>query len=124
MRNTTPDTRPAAESLSAGSSTRATTVSRRSYDLLDPAGQSAVPGDTGRDDPTDPARAWPVIGNHGTRPAADRHREVEFRDGCPGHPRRQPTAFAPRVEISLAGAGDAAELWTITVENLTAPSGR
>ncbi len=90
-------------------------VSRRSYDFLDPAGRALflvdAPADARR-----PARAWPVVGNVPGELAARSRYEG---DGQGLKISNITTGFRTTVDISLPGMGDAAELWTITVENLT-----
>ncbi|HEX8203156.1 MAG TPA: hypothetical protein VF590_21955, partial [Isosphaeraceae bacterium] len=91
-------------------------VSRRSYDLLDPAGRALFLVDAAGPSP----RAWPVLGNVPGRDAGASRIERE------GHGLRVVTAggdFRVTVEITVPAAGDPAELWTVTVENLT-DSGR
>jgi cyclic beta-1,2-glucan synthetase len=88
-------------------------VSRRSYDLLDPAGRALfLVEDNGDAD----RRAWPVIGNAPGEPgeatAAIERDDERLRVVCT---RR---GIRATVEITLPAPGDAAELWTITVENL------
>jgi len=85
-------------------------LSRRSYDLLDPAGRAVFLVDASGEAP----RARPVVGNAPGAEASqfgkgeDALRVVSTGDG-----------LRTTVEISLPGAGDPAELWTVTVENLT-----
>ena len=90
-------------------------LSRRSYDFLDPAGRALflvdAPADARR-----PARAWPVVGNV---PGELAERSRFDGDGQSLKISNITTEFRTTVEISLPGMGDAAELWTITVENLT-----
>jgi cyclic beta-1,2-glucan synthetase len=89
-------------------------VSRRSYDLLDPAGRALFLAEA--DDDGRPHRAWPIVGNipgwlgeatriEGDDPAL---RVVDSRDG-----------LRATVEITIPAADDPVELWTINVENLT-----
>ncbi|APW64256.1 GH94 family glycosyltransferase (phosphorylase) (plasmid) [Paludisphaera borealis] len=91
-------------------------VSRRSYDLIDPAGRaifvivdSEVEGD-------EPSRAWPLIGN---LPGV-------FDDPAPwvrrGDSLTRPSSrgdVRAVVEVALPAANDPVELWTITLENLS-----
>ena len=90
-------------------------VSRRSYDLLDPAGRALflvdVPADARR-----PARAWPVVGNV---PGELAERSRFEGDGQSLKISNITADLRTTVEISLPGLDDSAELWTITVENLT-----
>ena len=90
-------------------------VSRRSYDWLDPAGRALflvdAPADARR-----PARAWPVVGNV---PGELAERSRFEGDGQSLKIRNITADFRTTVEISLPGLDDSAELWTITVENLT-----
>jgi cyclic beta-1,2-glucan synthetase len=85
-------------------------VTRRSYDLIDPAGRALFLVDAGQ------GRAWPVIGNYPAALGGESHTEqderslrvITTRDG-----------LRATVEISLPAAGDPVELWTVTVENLS-----
>jgi cyclic beta-1,2-glucan synthetase len=91
-------------------------VSRRSYDLIDPAGRSifvVVDPDAGG---VEPARAWPLLGNLPgvfDDPApwvrrGDALTRTTSRDGV-----------RAVVEVALPTSGDPVELWTVTLENLT-----
>ncbi len=83
--------------------TRGYDLTRRSYDTLDPAGRAlfVVDGD----------RAWPLVGNFpGVRSSYGKDGDALTIAGTEGD-------LAARVAITLPGSGDAAELWTITVEN-------
>ena len=90
-------------------------LSRRSYDFLDPAGRALflvdAPADARR-----PSRAWPVVGNV---PGELAERSRFDGDGQSLKISNITAEFRTTVEISLPGMGDAAELWTIIVENLT-----
>jgi cyclic beta-1,2-glucan synthetase len=87
-------------------------VSRRSYDLLDPAGRALFLVDAAGASP----HAWPVMGNYprhcGPAPQIERT-ENSVRIVSAGN------GLRTTLEISLPGDEDPAELWTITVENLT-----
>ena len=90
-------------------------LSRRSYDLLDPAGRALflvdAPADARR-----PARAWPVVGNV----PGELAERSQFEGDCQSLKISNiTTEFRTTVDISLPGMSDAAEFWTITVENLT-----
>jgi cyclic beta-1,2-glucan synthetase len=89
-------------------------LSRRSYDLLDPAGRALflvdTPGAIGRS-----PRAWPVIGNFPSELAEGSRLE---RSGTCLRVHNEGYGLKTTVEISLPGAEDPVELWTITVENL------
>ena len=77
-------------------------VSRRSYDLLDPAGRALFVADGDR--------AWPAVGNFLVAPTVvlhDRTLAIFHTVGDVG----------TEVKITLAGT-DPAEVWTITVANL------
>jgi cyclic beta-1,2-glucan synthetase len=89
-------------------------VSRRSYDHLDAAGralflvESAGSGDR--------PRVWPVVGNYPAeraKPARLERTEQGLTITSTVHEVRTTVA------ITLPGADDPVELWTITVENLT-----
>ena len=88
-------------------------VSRRSYDLLDPAGRALflvdAPGDG-------PSRAWPVVGNV---PGTDGESSLIERDGAALRVINTRHGLRTTVEITLPSDDDAAEVWTIDVENLT-----
>jgi cyclic beta-1,2-glucan synthetase len=81
-------------------------VTRRSYDLIDPAGRALFL--------VDAAGAWPVVGNYPAELAAPSVIEAGENSLALVN-----TAHGLRatVEITLPAAGDAAELWTVTVEN-------
>ncbi len=90
-------------------------VSRRTYDILDPCGRVLYLVDTARA-PEHQARAWPVIGNFPSdRFAASR---IERHEDAL---RVVNTANGIRatIEVTLPDAETTAELWTVTVENLT-----
>jgi cyclic beta-1,2-glucan synthetase len=91
-------------------------VSRRSYDLLDPAGRTLFLVDTARD-AGDPARAWPVIGNFPAGRAEPPQIERDEQSLRIGNTR---DGLRTTLEISLPGLTDPVELWTINVENLSA----
>lgn len=85
-------------------------VSRRSYDLLDPAGRALFIVDA-----TDSPQAWPVVGNHPGFMAAARVSQDEdsltITQTCAG--------LRTTIVMTLPDATDPVELWTVTVENLT-----
>jgi len=90
-------------------------VSRRSYDLLDPAGRTLFLVDT-TVQIGDSARMWPVIGNYPGEIAEksqieENEESLTISNTCNG--------IRTTIEISLPGKNDPAELWTITVENLS-----
>jgi len=90
-------------------------VSRRSYDVLDPAGRTLFLVDAA-ESADSPGRAWPVMGNYPrSRAAAPR---IEQGDGLLkiAHTER---GIRTTVEIALPDESDPVELWTVTVENLT-----
>jgi cyclic beta-1,2-glucan synthetase len=91
-------------------------VTRRSYDLLDPAGRALFLVDEARR-PDDPARVWPVVGNvpcdAGPRPELHRTDDgLQIEAAGDG--------LRCQVEISLPAVDDPVELWTIRVDNLAA----
>ena len=90
-------------------------LSRRSYDFLDPAGRALFLVDAPATRATS-CRAWPVVGNV---PGELAERSRFDGDGQSLKISNITAEFRTTVEISLPGMGDAAELWTITVENLT-----
>lgn len=83
-------------------------VTRRSYDRIDPSGRILFV--------VDGATAWPVIGNFPADRAARPHVVAggdALRCVSDAH------GLRTTVGITLPGAADAAELWTIAVENAT-----
>lgn len=90
-------------------------VSRRSYDVLDPAGRALFLVDSScRED--DEAQTWPVLGHFPRRTCVSpviEHHDGRLRLTSCGN------GIRTTVDISIAG-DDPAELWTILVENLTA----
>lgn len=90
-------------------------VSRRSYDLLDPAGRTLFLVDT-TEQTGDSTRMWPVIGNYPEELAETSRIEQneESLTIC-----NTSNGIRTTIEISLPGQNDPAELWTITVENLS-----
>lgn len=96
-------------------SSRAYDISRRSYDLLDPAGRALfvldLPDGSGQ-----PSHARLVIGNFAGEFAStsrlERHGD-SFRVGNTSHDLRTTVA------ITLPNAAEPVELWTIAVENLS-----
>jgi cyclic beta-1,2-glucan synthetase len=90
-------------------------VSRRSYDLMDPCGRTLFVVEVGADGRA-AGRSWPVLGNYPAERAAPA--------SCSGNPRvlkasSTEAGVRTTVAISLPGAVDPVELWTIAVENLT-----
>ncbi|MBO0698654.1 MAG: hypothetical protein J2P46_09685, partial [Zavarzinella sp.] len=88
-------------------------VSRRSYDLLDPAGRALFvidPGENG----VRPARAWPVVGNYPAEAGPPAHLEQGDQAVTIVH---EAGGLRVSVVITLPGPHDTAELWTVTVEN-------
>ncbi len=93
-------------------------VTRRSYDLLDPAGRAlfVVEGEGEMD-----RRAWPVIGNvargRGAPQRIERDRKgLKIIDQCDD--------LRVSVTIALPDPDDAAEVWTVSIENPTDSSRR
>ncbi len=81
-------------------------LTRRSYDGLDPAGRALFLAGGGA--------SWPIVGNFpGVESTCGRDGGALVIAGSRGGVRAT-------VAITLPGAGDPAELWTITVENLNA----
>lgn len=90
-------------------------VSRRSYDFLDPAGRTLfLVDDTENDGPA--ALAWPVIGNY---PRELAHASSLEQNGDSLRISNTANGIRTTIEITLAGPKDPAELWTVTVENLS-----
>jgi cyclic beta-1,2-glucan synthetase len=89
-------------------------VSRRSYDLLDPCGRALFLVETGGDPPA-AQQSWPVVGNYPAERATPAY--------CSANPHSllvdsNGASTRTSVAITLPGAGDPVELWTITLENL------
>jgi cyclic beta-1,2-glucan synthetase len=88
-------------------------VSRRSYDLLDPAGRALflvdIEGGAGHR-----PRSWPVIGNF---PGGGAEACRVERTGNTLTITTTTDGLRATIEIALAGTDDPAEIWTITVEN-------
>jgi cyclic beta-1,2-glucan synthetase len=91
-------------------------VSRRCYDRLDPAGRTLFVVDTVEASDS-AARAWPVIGNYSA--ARGTASQTEAGDGVLTI-RNVSHGIRTTIAISLPGAGDPLELWTVTAENLVA----
>src|SRR5262249_55429316 len=88
-------------------------VSRRSYDRLDPAGRAPFLVEPVRSG--DGPRAWPVAGDcpaDQAEPAQVEQSEQGLTITSAAH------GIRTTVVITLPGADDPVELWTITVENL------
>ena len=92
---------------------RGADLSRRSYDLLDPAGRALFLVDTPADRDRAP-HSWSVIGNVPGK--IDVPSQLE-RNGQGATITNITSGLRTTVNISLPGENDAAELWTITVEN-------
>jgi len=90
-------------------------LSRRSYDLLDPAGRALFIVDAAQA-AGHPARAWPVVGNF---PAERGFASWFERDGHVLKLGNTSHGIRTGIEISLPGPDVTAELWTISLENLT-----
>ena len=90
-------------------------LSRRCYDALDPGGRALFLVDASRQ-PAEVGRAWPVLGSFPRRwgPAP----QIERREGSLVI-RQVNHGIGTNIEISLPADNDPAELWTITLENLT-----
>ena len=87
-------------------------ITRRSYDLLDPAGRAlfVVEGTT-----EESRRSWVVVGNVASDEIGSRHIERES-----GHLKIVEDRDGLRVSVTIAPAGDdPAELWTVSIENTT-----
>jgi cyclic beta-1,2-glucan synthetase len=86
-------------------------VSRRSYDLLDPAGRTVFLVEmTGES----PSHAWPLIGNVPAELAESSWLERDEETF-----KIINTAYGIRATINISLPEDATELWTITLENST-----
>ncbi|HKB01846.1 MAG TPA: hypothetical protein VKD90_06480, partial [Gemmataceae bacterium] len=88
-------------------------LSRRSYDLRDPAGRTLFlvdPGENGRQ----PPRAWPVFGNYPDE-VGEPARVAQGDEALTVT--NEANGLRVSVRITLPGVRDAAELWTVTVEN-------
>jgi cyclic beta-1,2-glucan synthetase len=89
-------------------------VSRRSYDLLDPAGRALFLVDAG---PGQRPRAWPVLGNFPVEAGGAARIGGDDTSLTVCHTRNDLRAT---VTIALPAEDEPVELWTVTVENLTA----
>ncbi|HQB94449.1 MAG TPA: hypothetical protein PK997_04470, partial [Candidatus Omnitrophota bacterium] len=90
-------------------------VTRRSYDLVDPCGRVLYLVDTGRA-PDSAERAWPVAGNFPERYFAPSKAEkvddtLRITNSNQG--------VRTSIDITLPDQDSTAEIWSITVENLT-----
>jgi cyclic beta-1,2-glucan synthetase len=95
-------------------------VSRRSYDTMDPCGRVLYLVDTSQK-PADASRSWPVIGNF---PKEDfEASDIEENDGCLCVINTA-NGIRTKIQIHLPDPDSAAELWTVTVDNLTDKSRR
>ncbi len=86
---------------------------RRSYDGIDPAGRALFLVDVTNEAGAAPT-AWPVIGNFPGELAGASRLE---RDGDCLRVTNERDGLVTTVAVSLPGADDPAELWTVTVEN-------
>lgn len=93
-------------------------VSRRSYDFLDPAGRALFVVDLAGDGEPSP-RAWPIVGTYPQEIADKPGIEVGDHFLTVGNTR---DGLRATIEISLPNTTDPAELWTITIENLSGRS--
>ena len=85
-------------------------VTRRSYDLIDPAGRTLFVVDTNRNE------SWPVIGNYPAEqfdPSTIEQIDSELTVTNVNH------GVRTTLTITLPDNDDAIELWQLTVENLT-----
>jgi cyclic beta-1,2-glucan synthetase len=90
-------------------------LSRRSYDVLDPSGRALFLVDAAQP-AGQSSRAWPVLGNFPTERGLPSSWE---RNGHVLKVSNTSHSIRTGIEISLPGPDVAAELWTITVENLS-----
>jgi cyclic beta-1,2-glucan synthetase len=93
-------------------------VSRRSYDIIDPAGRALFVVDTAQA-PGQKGRAWPVLGNAPTNLFAPSR--YERGDGSI-RVINETNGLRVTLEIKLLDDTSTAEKWTVTVENLTGAS--
>ncbi len=89
-------------------------VTRRSYDVIDPAGRTFFLVDASVA-PDNPARFWPVFGNFPTQRFAPSR--VEERAGVLQW-ENVAQGIKTTLRITLPGEKTTAELWTVTIENL------
>ena len=95
-------------------------ISRRSYDTMDPCGRVLYLVDSAQK-PEDSARSWPVIGNF---PKEDfEASRIEANDGFL-RVLNTSNGIRTTIQIRLPDQDSSAELWTVTVENLTDKSRR
>jgi cyclic beta-1,2-glucan synthetase len=88
-------------------------VSRRSYDLCDPAGRALFLVEPGEDGGR-PPRAWPIVGNYPTDvgpPACVEQGNQAITIG------KEANGLVACIEVALPGPCDPAEVWTVTVVN-------
>jgi cyclic beta-1,2-glucan synthetase len=90
-------------------------VTRRSYDLVDPCGRFLYLVDTA-ESPTSGARAWPVAGNFPEEYFDLSHTE---RDEDTLKIVNTSNGIKTTITIKLPDQDSTAELWNVTVENLT-----
>jgi cyclic beta-1,2-glucan synthetase len=91
-------------------------VTRRSYDLIDPCGRTLFLLDS-REDSRTPGRFWPVVGNF-PRDQFETSRIGKADGGLQFTNLNH--GVRTTVDIKLPDLDSTAEVWTITVENMTA----
>ncbi len=101
--------------VTSGEILRGYDLSRPSYDLLDPAGRTVFLVDTAVE-AGEPGRSWPLIGNF----------PKEHVDSFTIAPKEHALTVVSTnrgiratIEITLPGANDPVELWSIAIENLS-----
>ena len=101
--------------VTSGELLRGYDLSRPSYDLLDPAGRTVFLVDTAVE-AGEPGRSWPLIGNF----------PKEHVDSFTIAPKEHALTVVSTnrgiratIEITLPGANDPVELWSIVIENLS-----
>ncbi|MCI0482178.1 MAG: hypothetical protein L0213_11400, partial [Candidatus Dadabacteria bacterium] len=94
---------------------RESDVTRRSYDTIDPCGRILFVVDAA-EAPSGAGRAWPVVGNFPTEKFAP-----SYVERCEDSLKVLNTANEVRttIEISLPDQDSTAEIWEITLENLS-----
>ncbi|MBI4549530.1 MAG: hypothetical protein HY714_01205 [Candidatus Omnitrophica bacterium] len=91
-------------------------LTRRAYDLIDPCGRILFLLDT-KEAPRAPRRFWPVVGNF-PRDMFDAS-QIEKGDGTVKFTNEN-HGVRTTVEMRLPDLDSTAEVWTVTVENMTA----
>jgi cyclic beta-1,2-glucan synthetase len=106
--------------VASGELLRGYDLSRRSYDLLDPAGRTVFLVDTAFE-AGEAGRSWPLIGNFPKEYVEAFTVSANERTLTAVSTNR---AIRTTIEITLPGENDQVELWSIVIENLSGVSRR